>query len=697
MGLAIAGAILCCSLSSGAEERSGTQLFRIDREEEVKGRIEGDRLEFLEKGQVIEATGNVQISYGQFWMRADRVRFDRETKEVLAEGKVFFTDGKSRLEGEKLEYNTDSGRGILYQGNGFLSPSLWITGMEIRREDESTYHLTDTSLTSCPPEEEGPSEWEVRAGRATVRLNANAVCHDATFRIKGVPILYSPLLIGPASERQSGFLIPQPGYSDRDGFLLKTAYFWAINPSQDATFSLNYRTERGLEEGLEYRYILSEKARGYFSGNYTYDELDHTNNWKVQHRHQQEIRPNLEGKLNLNLQNTSDYQRIYSTDTAIRSQRLLASEGYVAQNWSNESVLLRGNYTKDLSQHDHLYRLPELDVLSFRQPWDTLPLYFHLNSSATYFEGWSQRDVGRFDLYPRLTLPLDLGGLASLTPMVALRETFYTREEEAHHSSSRELYHLQARLESRLARDFKLGGERIERLRHTIEPMVAYEYIPEVEQGDLVQYDALDFISPQNGLTYSLTNRLWAWVGGAEGKTLREVLALRLSQSYNIHGPRQEYPYPELGIAYNDLRTSLGLRYSDRRFSDVNGQLKLSPWKSMSLVLDANYDPEGHHIDTLDPYLQVQFSKYLNVIAGYHYAPELDIHAYHGLFSLKIRDFATLSYYSRYDFARETFLEHKIDLTYFGRCWSVTLAYVNNPDQEDFRFSFDLKSISGVK
>ena len=42
--------------------------------------------------------------------------------------------------------------------------------------------------------------------------------------------------------------------------------------------------------------------------------------------------------------------------------------------------------------------------------------------------------------------------------------------------------------------------------------MVAYEYIPKVDQQDLEQNDGLDFISAQNGITYSLTNRILAKV-----------------------------------------------------------------------------------------------------------------------------------------------------------------------------------------
>jgi LPS-assembly protein len=305
--------------------------------------------------------------------------------------------------------------------------------------------------------------------------------------------------------------------------------------------------------------------------------------------------------------------------------------------------------------------------------------------------------MGRFDLYPRLSLPLNLRGFAVLTPLVAFRETFYTRQRTEHESFSREIYQLQARLDSHLSRTFQVGGEAVEAIRHIIEPMVAYEYIPEVDQRDLPRYDILDFISPQNGFTYSLTNRLWARGRDGEGSHSREVLSLRLGQSYNLHGPHQRYPHPDLGIAYNELRDALGLRYSQRRFSDINVHLTLAPVRYLSLAADANYDPAGSHLDTFDPYLKLQLPREVNLTAGYHYAPELGIHAFDGKLGLKLREIVSFNYYTRYDFGRQTFLENRFDLTYFGDCWSFTLVYILRPHEQGIRFSFDLRSISGVK
>jgi LPS-assembly protein len=695
----LAPVLLPCS-SLQAKEASTLQSSKTEKGEEQRGRVEADRLETLEQGRILEATGNVYLTYGQVFLRADHVRYDRETEDALAEGGVFLTDGKSRLEGDRLEYNTSTGRGILYRGNGFFAPSLWVKGMEIRREDENTYSLTRATLTPCPVEEGASPDWEIRAKEATVHVNEEVVAHDASLWAKGIPLLYSPLFTSPAGERKSGFLIPESGVSTSQGFFLKNAYFWAISPSQDATFGLNYRSERGLEGLLEYRYILSEKGRGQFDGTYAYDFLQNENRWKLSYQHEQEFQPDLNGKLNVNLQKTRDYQRLYNLETNVVSQRLLTSEGYVAQTWPHETLMLWGNFTQDLAAPDYLFRLPELNFLSFRQPWERLPLYFHLNSAGTYFAPHEQYNVGRFDVYPRLTCPLNLGGFATFTPLAAFRETFYTRDER-HHTFSREIYQLQARLDSRIFRTFQLGGGKIEKLRHVIEPMVAYEYIPEVNQTKLETNDVIDHVSPQNGLTYSLTNRILARVKGGEEGRVQELLIFRLSQSYNIHRPHDRFPYSQLGVAYNELRGGLGLWNSHRRFSDINGHLVLSPARSWSLAVDANYDPGKNHMDTIDPYLRFQFPQNASAAVGYHYAPELKIQSLEGKFGIKYRELVSLTYFTSYDFNQDAFRENNVQIAYFGPCWSISLGFIrrlrNDQYQNSIQFNFDLRSISGIK
>ena len=84
-----------------------------------------------------------------------------------------------------------------------------------------------------------------------------------SFRVKNFPVLYFPYMIFPAkTKRQSGLLMPDPGYSTRDGLTLNLPFFWAISDNTDATFNEYYMSRRGLMQGAEFRYALSPFSKG---------------------------------------------------------------------------------------------------------------------------------------------------------------------------------------------------------------------------------------------------------------------------------------------------------------------------------------------------------------------------------------------------------------------------------------------------
>ena len=47
-------------------------------------------------------------------------------------------------------------------------------------------------------------------------------------------------------------------------------------------------------------------------------------------------------------------------------------------------------------------------------------------------------------------------------------------------------------------------------MRHSIEPEIDYEYIPDVDQKNLPQFDAVDNIAKKSAVAYALTNRFSA-------------------------------------------------------------------------------------------------------------------------------------------------------------------------------------------
>ena len=86
-----------------------------------------------------------------------------------------------------------------------------------------------------------------------------------------MPIFYSPWLVVPVkNQRQTGFLFPELGSSENNGFTFNLPFFWNISDSTDLTIYTEYMVNRGYMPGLELRYVKSETDKGLVMANYLY-------------------------------------------------------------------------------------------------------------------------------------------------------------------------------------------------------------------------------------------------------------------------------------------------------------------------------------------------------------------------------------------------------------------------------------------
>jgi len=174
-----------------------------------------------------------------------------------------------------------------------------------------------------------------------------------------------------------------------------------------------------------------------------------------------------------------------------------------------------------------ILHLPSLRYDVLERPLGSSPLYWSFDSSLGFL-GRSEprfhaRNIGRIDVYPHLSLPLEFGGW-SLTPTVALRETSYTISQTPDLNNllsgvptiSHEPIHrfaAEASVNLRppaLERDFQLPRwNRV--LRHVIEPELTYRYVGGIgtKAPDVVLVDTTDVATNVNEAGLSLTQRFY--------------------------------------------------------------------------------------------------------------------------------------------------------------------------------------------
>ncbi len=397
--------------------------------------IDAAEIDYDQDADVVVARGGVSITRGGATLRADEVRYDRRSGIAEATGNVVLVDPNGTITGSagRLDMNDEAGwmndAGADFPATGY--------NLQCRRVEKGVgpqYAVDDGAFTTCRCGGLEKPSWSVGGRRADVELNGIGTVEGATFRVKDVPVLWFPKLAFPAlTDRASGFLMPQVGYSQRRGFMYQQPYYWAISKSQDATFATDIETNARAGVLAEYRYALSKRSRGAVAGGYWNEsfrtaEADQIrsslgpspvapeNRWLVlgHARHMFTRRQELYTDIftvsdDTLLREIRNFGSTLDTDLRLRAARLTKSRAGAIETWQRGLWQAEADYYQDLIDPQDLaaQRAPDLRA---EQAWPLLGnrLIARLGGQATNFQRNEGFDGFRGDLSPELFYPFQL-------------------------------------------------------------------------------------------------------------------------------------------------------------------------------------------------------------------------------------------------------------------------------------------------
>jgi len=675
-------AILCLPVKALALE--GGESLR----DESPVRIEADQLTFDENTSTYHASGQVRVRKGDLTLLSDRVDWNTETGEAEASGHVRLSEPAGELESEEMSLNLDTGRGRLTDGRVFLREhNFHLTGAEIEKLGEQTYRVEDGAFTTC----DGPNpSWRFSARRLDVTLGGYARARDVVFYLHKLPVLYTPYLLYPVkSERESGFLMPRYGYSQKRGTELSLAYYQVIDRNMDATFYLDYLSDLGIGKGIEYRYVLGQDNEGELKGYHINGLADGDDRYAFNWLHGGTLPGDVWLSADAEYVSSRDYfddfgeaAEEYNKDTA---QSVVAG----SRSWGNRNLGAQLKYIKDLEQKNDLtlQRLPEVRFESIRQRLGETPVYAALESGYTYF--WRKEGVKgqRLTARPSLSAIFKPVRALAIQPEIGFRERLYWTSDEGPGFEKEGLWDFSTHFSSRLDRVYSPGGPVVKKIRHSIEPELVYSYISPENQEHLPQFDALDEIGPENKIALALTNRFVARLEPEEGETVyHEFLYLRLSQEYDIRESR---------------RDRLNSQDRLRPFSDIRAEMILRPTRWSYLDIDARYDVNADEDGFTNRFVVFNARGAVTDRSGnelsldYRYRQE-ELEYLSGEVDLSILKPVYLGYRHRYDFEEQTTLEQAVDLEYRAQCWSLYLTYRDRLEDTEYLVSFALTGLGRV-
>jgi LPS-assembly protein len=677
-------------------------------------RLRAEHISYDKAEDSYVAEGNVEIWQGDRKLTANRVWVNARTNEAEATGNVVLVQGEDVLRSEKMQIDLDTSLGIILQGTLFLKKqNFYLRGEEIERVGEDTYRILGGSFTTCNGD--WPA-WRFTGREALVTLEEYASVRGATFEVKNVPLLYSPYLFFPVkTQRQSGFLMPRVTYSNTAGVELNNAYFWAISKNMDATFYLDLATEKGIGEGLEYRYVRKEGSAGTFYG-YHVQESDHfrqqrtdqldrgSDRWLAQLQHEEYFSNTFFAKMRLLRFSDRQYFTDYGVTYADQASEQAYSFISLTKNWDSFSLYGEGRYTVDLTREDKttLQYLPVVNFVGVRQRMFESPFYYSFSSSYGNF--WREEGVtGQvLDLYPRLTLPLKWGDL-EITPDFGARETLYLSQIGGQQYHSRELWDFTTTLATNFYRVFDTGWSAVPKIKHLLRPEITYNYIPNVDQSQLPNFgtpvastNILPYsqvpnfgmpVPKANAVTYALTQRLIAKVSeGPEKSRYHEYVYLKLSQAYDLYEANRQISSP------GDVR---------RPFGSITGEIRVKSQKYVSVENITTYDPSQNQFQTTYTSAGIADPRGdgLSLEHLWQYGTQEQIN---GSLRVKILSSLYASYGTRYSLFDRQMLETAYGLNYRHQCWGVDLTYSERaavsgqPAERKIMFLINLLGVTSV-
>lgn len=604
-------------------------------------------------------SGGVIVRRGDRLVGADDAAYDPLTQALLLTGSVRYEDLDTSVSSSSAEFSYATGR-IRFEGAEFQLGQSGSRGSAsvLQISQEGRLQLADVGYTTCPPDS---NDWIIEADEIDLNSETSVgKARDVKLRFKGVPIIWTPYLSFPLSDaRKSGILTPEIGSTGRSGNELSVPYYWNIRENYDATITPRLLTDRGLQVGTEFRYMLQNsggKAEFEYLPN---DSKFNDDRQMLAFEHQTLFENGWRNLVDFN--EVSDNQYFEDLGGSLSISSITHLNRSVLLDYHGKRWTLLGRIQEfqtideAISPTEQPYRrLPQLRATGF-WPDSALGLDFGLDSEFVLFD----RDVGvtgwRANVRPQVELPITKPGWFVI-PAIALDHTRYDLSNTVpgqRQNPSRSLPISSIDAGFVLERALKTEG-RIQ----TLEPRLLYVNIPFRDQDDLPVFDTIipdlnlvqlyrrnrflgvDRIADTDQLSVGVTSRIMDASSGRELMSATIGQALYLS-SQNVNLPGQpaavgdssDYIAELSFLIYDNLNFDIGHQWSDESTGTTQSEARLQYRPQTNKILNLAYRFRRDSLEQGDVSWSWPLARSWNFVGRYNYSfrDERTLEQFYGL------------------------------------------------------------------
>jgi len=664
-----------------------------------------------------KAKGNVEIRYQDMLLKADEVWGNNQTQDVEGKGNVFFQQGPQEMTGTHFKFNLRSKTGIFYDVKGKANPGFLFQAKEVEKIGEDRYRVMNGFVTACP---DTVPKWSFTARDSIFQVDKRVTMKHAFLRIKKVPIFFSPYLFAPTIDtaRQTGFLLPSTGNSNKRGRSVADSFFLTLGRSADVLATAEYFSLRGVAGDVKFQARPNERSTIYAQTFFAQDRLGQGGkNLRVIADYQ--FTNGFRAVANVDEASSRVFRQVYGDSFAAIVRPDEISSGFLTRNFSSYSLNIFGERRQTLypKQSVKTRTFPSFNLFGHNSQVKDWPVYFSFDTAV---DGLSRSDVQlstapmvqRFDFYPRLTMPLRSFYGLNVTPSFGLRETFYSDRLDPQSSTGtsptnlvRSAFDFQTQLHwPGLEKTFDFRGSRY---KHVITPEITYRYVAGIDEFDqIIRFDERDIISNTNEVEYTLSNRFFSRRPTSDGgTTTSEFFSIRITQKYFFDPTFGGALIPGVRNVFYPVATLTAFAFEDgyRRFSPIIARARFTPARRYAVDFRTDYDQQLQRLRASS--VTGSFFLSNNAVALTYYntrnllpiqLPSNQIRAVliHGN---ALRPGLNAGVSLSYDFRTHTFLQSSSQLAYNWDCCGVALELrqfnIGARVETQVRFTFSLKNV----
>ena len=290
---------------------------------------------------------------------------------------------------------------------------------------------------------------------SVINLDEYAIARNTLLKVKGVPLMYLPIIYYPIQGRQraTGFLLPTYGTSTIRGQSISNAFFWAINRSQDATFFHDWFTRTGQGVGSGYRYIAGLQSAGNVRF-YRFDQHETSSRHPAAGRCRQKRVTSSRGRHagawdrdRVRHASRLLFRRVHAADLSsehlpgVTTEPRTIEAGCKRRCWAarRPAALFQRNETFNTDVSGAYGTSPRMTAVLAPQQLFGAPIYASMNSEYAYLPYRNLTDdvvtldnsLSRVDIAAVVRVPLSRLTFLSVNTSAAYRTTYYSRSYNA--------------------------------------------------------------------------------------------------------------------------------------------------------------------------------------------------------------------------------------------------------------------------